>query len=756
MAGSFLLFSVLAANIVFEENLLKLFPDSDQTREIELAFGDLKVKDKVFVEIISREGCEASPRTLAGAMDFFIDSLVAHDSGHCVDGCLWKFDQDMAMNALDFALNNAASFVNEDLYPMIEDWIADGAPEEVPQSVMDMLGGYTGDYAIIDGYLFSPDSLAAVAYISPTFNSLDTKYAGKLLRQMEREVKETCSAFPDVDIIFHGAALEGAFNSRMIKSDLMLTLTISLLVICVVICLSFRNKSTLLMLLAPVTYGAVFSLALIYVIKGGMSLMALGLGALILGIALSYCLHVLTHYKYVSEPEIVIREQCRPVCLGCLTTIGAFSGLLFTTSELLRDFGLFASFALLGTTLFALVFLPHFFSPKRNRKSQKAFNFVDRVNSIRFDRWYPLAAALAAVIILCFFLSPKVHFDTDLNNLNCRDEIIIRSKNYYCEHFDKGKFAMYYAGTGETLDDAILSSRNVTDVLDSMKAAGVVSERSFMSEILIPEQEQQANIDRWKEYWATRQGPLPANLPSIAYSLIEADFEPASLPESGALPDELLSNVVEQSPDGSWMVFAMARMDKKDALRVNDSVSALPGAVVIDPYYYTADMINIIHSDFNIILGVSSIFVLLVLMLSFRNIFISLIAFMPMFLSWFVVQGIMYLFGMEFNLFNIIVSSFIFGVGVDYSIFVMDGLIDDERGMGDRLLIYHKAAILFSAFVLVTVIVSMLFTSHPCIHSIGQVTIIGMVSTILITYTLEPLMFHLAMNTGYMKKRIKK
>ncbi len=204
------------------------------------------------------------------------------------------------------------------------------------------------------------------------------------------------------------------------------------------------------------------------------------------------------------------------------------------------------------------------------------------------------------------------------------------------------------------------------------------------------------------------------------------------------------------------MVFAMARMDKKDALRVNDSVSALPGAVVIDPYYYTADMINIIHSDFNIILGVSSIFVLLVLMLSFRNIFISLIAFMPMFLSWFVVQGIMYLFGMEFNLFNIIVSSFIFGVGVDYSIFVMDGLIDDERGMGDRLLIYHKAAILFSAFVLVTVIVSMLFTSHPCIHSIGQVTIIGMVSTILITYTLEPLMFHLAMNTGYMKKRIKK
>jgi len=755
MAVSFLLFSVLAVNVSFEENLLKLFPDSDQTREIELVFGDLKVKDKVFVEIVSREDCEASPLTLAEAMECFIDSLIAHDTGHRIDGCLWKFDQDMMMNALDFALNNAASFVNEDVYPMIEDWISDGAPEEVPQSVMDMLGEYTGDYALIGGYLFSPDSLASVAYISPTFNSLDTKCAGKLLKQIEREVKATCSMFPDIDIIFHGAAMEGAFNSRMIKSDLMLTLTISLLVICLVICFSFKNSSTLPMLLAPVTYGAVFSLAMVYVIKGGMSLMALGLGALILGTALSYCLHVLTHYKYVSDPETVIREQSRPVCLGCLTTIGAFTGLLFTTSELLRDFGLFASFALLGTSLFALVFLPHFFAPKKNRKSQKAFNIVDRFNSIRFDRCYPLAAALAAVIILCFFLSSKVYFDTDLHNLNCRAEVISRSKNFYSEHFDKGKFSMYYAGTGETLDEAIQSSRNVTGVLDSLKDAGTVSGRSFMCEILIPEQEQQANIDRWKEYWAMRQSPLPATLPSLAYTLIEADFEPASLPESGALPDELLSNVVEKSSDGSWMVFTMARMDKKDAYPVSDCVTALPGAVVIDPYYYTADMISIIHSDFNIILGVSSIFVLLVLMLSFRNILISLIAFMPMFLSWFVVQGIMYLFGIEFNLFNIIVSSFIFGVGVDYSIFVTDGLIDDECGKGSRLLIYHKAAILFSAFVLLTVIISMLFTSHPCIHSIGQVTVIGMVSTLLITYTLEPLMFRLAMKTEYMKKRIK-
>ncbi|MBQ0006914.1 MAG: MMPL family transporter [Alistipes sp.] len=751
MTGSFLLFAFLAVNVSFEENLLKLFPDTEQAKETRIAFGDLKVKDKIFVEVFSKEACDASAGTIAGAMDAFIDSLMAHDVEHNIDGCLWKFDQDMAMNALDFVMNNAVTFVSADLYPLIEDWMAQGAPEEVPQSVVDMLGEYTGDYALIDGFLFSPDSLAAVAYISPTFNSLDTKYAGKLLKQMEAEKNQICEAFPEIDIIFHGAAIEGAFNSRVIKSDLVLTLSISLLVICLVIGFCFRNKSTLLMLVIPIIYGSTFSLALIYIIKGGMSLMAIALGALILGTALSYCLHVLTHYKYVSEPEIVIREQSRPVCLGCLTTVGAFAGLLFTTSDLLRDFGLFASFSHLGTAFFALVYLPHFFNPGRNKRSRMAFRLVDSFNSIRFERCLPLVIIVAAGIIISFFYAPKVHFNPDLNNLNHLDRDVVRSKNYYSEHFDKGKFAMYYAGTGETLDDAILSARGVAAVLDSLEGTGLVSDRSHMYEILIPQIEQQLNIDRWKEYWTTREKPLPATLPSIAYSLIEADYEPVSLPESGALPEEFLSNIVEQSSDGGWMVFVMARMEKKDAHTVDDYVSEIPGSVVIDPYYYTEDMLKIIHSDFNIVLGVSSLFVLLVLMLSFGNFVISLIAFMPMFLSWFVVQGVMAFSGIEFNLFNIIVSSFIFGIGVDYSIFVMDGLLDNERGMGTRLLICHKAAISFSAFVLLTVIISMLFTTHQCIFSIGQVTVIGMASTLLITYVLEPLLFRLAMKTEYMK-----
>jgi predicted RND superfamily exporter protein len=42
-----------------------------------------------------------------------------------------------------------------------------------------------------------------------------------------------------------------------------------------------------------------------------------------------------------------------------------------------------------------------------------------------------------------------------------------------------------------------------------------------------------------------------------------------------------------------------------------------------------------------------------------------------------------------------------------------------------------------------------MFAKHPALSSIGVATLIGMTSTILITYTLQPFLFRLLMKTKY-------
>jgi len=45
-----------------------------------------------------------------------------------------------------------------------------------------------------------------------------------------------------------------------------------------------------------------------------------------------------------------------------------------------------------------------------------------------------------------------------------------------------------------------------------------------------------------------------------------------------------------------------------------------------------------------------------------------------------------------------------------------------------------------------------MFASHPAIQSIGLSTFIGMTSTILITYTLQPFLFRQMMKVGFFRR----
>lgn len=159
---------------------------------------------------------------------------------------------------------------------------------------------------------------------------------------------------------YFGGPSVGVYNARQIKKDTLVTSSIALIIIIVFISLVFKHKKSIPLIITPVLFGALFALCLIYFIKGGISAIAVGAGSAVMGIALSYSIHMLAHQNHVSSVQQLIREIAYPLTVGSFTTIGAFFGLLFTSSNLLRDFGLFASLALIGTTLFCLVYLPHF------------------------------------------------------------------------------------------------------------------------------------------------------------------------------------------------------------------------------------------------------------------------------------------------------------------------------------------------------------------------------------------------------------
>ena len=798
---SSVIFIYFGSKVQYEENIAKLLPQTDAATESGLAFGNLRVKDKIFIQLTSATDQPVAPETLAAYCDEFIETIQQKDTAtHYIANVLYQIDDDLIINGLDYALTHVPSFVSPQAYARFDSLLTEEAVDAqmalnydlvmndeegnkttmvgqdpaalrmamIPQG-MSMDKGAAG-FTLIDRHLFVPDSTVALAFLAPNFSSFDSMSGILLVDLLEEEIKNFTAAHPEVDIYFHGNPVNSVFNSRQIRSDLWLTVGLSLLVICAVLGYCFRNKSTLFMLLSPVVYGVFFSLACMYWLKGGMSLMAMGIGAIVMGVALSYCLHVLTHYKYVSDPVQILKDQATPVILGCLTTIGAFLGLLFTESDLLKDFGWFASFAMVGTTFFALVFLPHFFRPEGNRRSDKAFRVLDKINSYPLDEKRSVRIALELICLVCLFTAGWVTFDSNLRNIGYNEPKVVKSRQLYEEKNSKGFATQYYAATAEDLDEALVYNKAILATLDSLKQEGALHQYAKVSELFIPLEEQEERIALWKDYWteeriadvrltidrmAKKNGLDPVMFEPF-YMMIESDYEAESLYEAEVLPESLVSNFIEETTEGNFMVFTSVQLLEENKKVVNDAVAAQPHAVVIDPFYYTNDMVKLLNDDFNTILGISSVFVFLVLLVSFRSIPIALIAFLPMGLSWYVVQGIMGIFGVQFNLINIIIATFIFGIGVDYSIFVMTGLIAKAKGEDDNLLTYHKTAIFFSAFVLMVVTVALLFATHPAIHSIGISTLIGMSATILITYTLQPALFRYLMKFDFFSKRFKK
>lgn len=424
MIALYAFFGYFASKIYLEEDINKLMPSSkNEDGTTKLAFANLRIKDKTFLLFEGKNG--ASVEHITEICDAFIDSLesrnAAMDSTQQVIGNIfYRLPDDLMLDVIDYMSAHLPAYIDTSIYTRLDamltyphmkqqmkanhDDLLSPVGSLFPELIqMDPVGlrgllmeqmkpfteGAAGSYKTLNGHFFVQDSTVCVAFITPMYSATNTGQGSTLFRILNDQIEQFSASAPDVKISYHGTPASGFYNSWRIKSDLKGTIIGSLVLVLIFISICFHNYNTIPLLLLPVVFGTLFGLAAMYFIKGHFSLLALGIGAVVLGVALSYVLHIITHYKYISDPEQVLRDQVKPVCLGCLTTIGSFMGLIFIRTELLQDFGLFAAFAIVGTTFFSLVFLPQFLNPRKNKLNHHAFAIIDRINTYPFDRKNP-------------------------------------------------------------------------------------------------------------------------------------------------------------------------------------------------------------------------------------------------------------------------------------------------------------------------------------------------------------------------------
>jgi predicted RND superfamily exporter protein len=171
-----------------------------------------------------------------------------------------------------------------------------------------------------------------------------------------------------------------------------------------------------------------------------------------------------------------------------------------------------------------------------------------------------------------------------------------------------------------------------------------------------------------------------------------------------------------------------------------EGISKTPNLSIIDRQQTNETFLGSLKENFEKLVDYSFIAVFFILLFAFRRIEMVMVTIIPILVSWVLTAGLMGMFGLQFNIINIIVCTLIFGIGVDYSIFMTAGMQKDHT-FGTKELSTYKVSILLSVATTILGIGVLIIAKHPALHSIALIAIIGIFSALVNTFVLQPLAF---------------
>ena len=779
-----LLMGFFALQVRFEENITQFFPDTKDSQNTIKVFDNLKIKDKIIIMLSSADTChQVEPDSLIEAAGQLQQTLTEKAGGTLIKGIFAQVDQSLIGGATDFVYEHLPLFLTDTDYQRFDSLLTEKGIQAIMQKnytnllspagialrsyiLRDPLGlgsealkhlqdfQLEANYEIYDEHIFSKDGSTLLMFITPVFSTGSTGKNDELIKILEEELQHVQGESPTIRAEYFGGPSVGVYNARQIKKDTILTSSLALLIIIVFISLVFKRKRSIPLIITPVLFGGLFALFLIFFIKGSISAIAVGAGSAVMGIALSYSIHMLAHQNHVSTVQQLIKEIAYPLTVGSFTTIGAFMGLIFTSSDLLRDFGLFASLALVGTTLFCLIYLPHFLKGQADVKQGCILRIIEKINAYSYEKNKWLVGGILLITVICLFTSQKVGFNNDMMSLNYEPQHLKQSEEKLMQLFDSDEKTVLFVSVGKDMNQATETYAMTNQKLLALKDQGLIKDYASASQFLISPQEQQLRLKKWKDYWTDeKQQQIREQLETAAaeYRFRPGSFDPfyqwLNQPfgeyHYTAQEDDLsgkLLNEWQTSADSITMLISQIRISDQNKETVYQHFSKDQDVVVFDRSYFANKWVSAINDDFYLILYISSFLIFFALWFSYGRIELTLMSFLPMLVSWVIILGLMGILGIEFNIINIILSTFIFGIGDDFSIFIMDGLQNKYR-TGQKVLNSHKTAIFFSAFTTVVGMGALVFAKHPALQSISLISILGMIAVVLVAYTIQPLIF---------------
>lgn len=771
----------------FSEDISSFLPENEQNKRINEAYQHLNTTNKIVVFLSAKDTTKDVRDNLIAVAEEFVDLLKKNDTDKLTNNIFYKVTDSNISEISDFIVDNVHLFMKEKDYMRIDSLLIDenkmfselvwtqqllnspsnvmlqnmlvNDPIHISNTILKRLNDcqQENSFSHYNGYVFDSKGKEILITLSSETPASETQKN----KQWLKTIQKTSASIEDnhkgeIQITHIGASNISIGNAEQIKKDSIITSVVALLLIAALLFFYFRDLRAIGLILASILFGALAALALLALFKNEISIIAVGVGSIIVGIAANYPLHFLSHLQENKSAPKTLKDLSMPLIVGNITTVGAFLSLLFINSTAMKDMGLFSALLLVGTIAFVLIFLPHFCKKIFNRQSEGKIREIPFFSNIaKFapeENKYIVLSVLILTIPLLYF-STKTEFETDLHKINYMTDNQRSLMQKLIQETGDTLQKTYCVCEGATKEEALLHYERLTPLFDSLCDHNIAKKIHGISLFAPSITQQKQAIIKWNDFWDVSKEMMQEELEYSGKDLglpnelfvpfinkISRPIPTDSLPDFSILEKNISGNYIYESPEKT-LVYTIIKSTKENApiiqARLNEQGK---NVFAFDDKALFTKMVETLSFDFNNVLFFCAFIVFLFLWISFGRLEISMIAFVPLTVSWFWILGIMELTDIHFNIVNIILATFIFGQGDDYTIFVTEGLMYEYAHNKKRLDSYKKSVAL-SACIMFIGIGVLIFAQHPALRSLAQVTIIGMFTVILMSFLFPPLLF---------------
>ncbi|MDW5289641.1 efflux RND transporter permease subunit [Formosa sp. PL04] len=552
-------------------------------------------------------------------------------------------------------------------------------------------------------------------------------------------------------LYYTGSPMLVTYISELMKSDLTKLLPLAFLVIALILFLSFRTISGVVLPLLTAVISIIWSLGLMGLLGYSMSMISNNIPIILLAIGSAYAIHVINRINQLraeNRPNTVqtaLAYVLVPVILAATTTVIGFVSFIFGAYlEMIVDFGVFTALGTLFACLLSIFFVPAIMSFNKSKKVTSEIlnpktsfltkHFLEPLNSVLFK--YPKRILLIWILLIAISVVGlfSIERSVDIQEYFKKDNPTRLAEKIMVDKFG-GTKPVFVLFKGDMQNPEVLKTMQKTakymeqspDIYTSMSIVNLISELNFAitGQRDVPEDPEQI-----AQLWFFLDGN------EVLERFVSEDL------------DEGIIISKFKSPDNqSKKVFADYMNTFIEENSTDDCQIEITGMPFVD---ITMDQ-SLINSQMGSI-SIAIIFVIFIVGLILRSFKSGLYATIPIIAAIIILFGVMGLSGISLNIATVLVASVALGIGIDYSIHIIshfNHVLKDTQNFKTAIqqsIIISGNAIIINVVAVSAGFLMLVFSDMVPLQYFGLLIAISMVSSGLGAITLLPAILILVNN----------